>query len=109
DPDRVMHQLDHPLGLALEFGAELGYRSRTRLEDGVAKLPNLLQRRRTPLTRLGIQVPEPVLGRTLGIDRLPLVDGRRIRRFGHCHEFNLVRSFSSETGWCRLRSSGQEL
>ena len=67
DADRVVHDRDHPLGLALELGAEAGDLRGARLQHRVAEGADLRQRRRPALARLLVELRQPLVGGPSGL------------------------------------------
>ena len=67
DPDRVAHDRDHPLSLALELGTEAGDLRGARLQHRVPERADLRQSSGPPLTRLGIELGQAVVRRPFGV------------------------------------------
>ena len=53
-PARVVHHLDHPLGLVLQRLVEIGDRERGRAQHGVAELADVLERGESPALEDGV-------------------------------------------------------
>ncbi len=82
----VAHDRDHLRGLAFELGPEAGDVRGSRLQHRVPEGPNLGERHRPALARLGIQLGNGVVAGALGTQRLLLPEGGGLSRIAHRSE-----------------------
>ncbi len=100
DPERPLHEADHPLGLTLELGAELGHLRSLRLQDRVAELADLAERLAAPLESLLVEL------RVLSPSSAPSTSGSSRLRFGHAPILGAARSLGIDVDRERDPRSG---
>jgi len=82
-PDGIVHDRNHPIRLPLELRAETGDLRGARLQYRIAERADLSQGGDTSLSRLGVQLGQPIVGGSLGADRSLVANAGDLRGVAH--------------------------